>query len=973
MPAPPADSPSTTARATDGIDGTNDVRWHFGAFTLWENQRRLERAGQPVHLGPRTFDLLLQLMRHAGKPISREQLLSTVWQGVVVEEASVRVHMSLLRKALGAPGSSDGCTEWITTIPRRGYLFAGAVHREHGDPATVERACKGPVLVHLPVRLDPLLGREHDVSTVLNALDNQRLVTIVGPGGIGKTSIAIRAAEHLQSRQTTRIAFADLAPLISSGHVRGTVIRALGVAADLPDPIQVIAQILAGHDVLLLIDNCEHVLGALPELLIHLLGALPRLRVLATSREPLQLTGEYVLRLPALAIPVSEALTLSQALDWPAVALLVERARAAGARAFDDNDAPLLARIARRLDGMPLAIELIAARLGVQPIGSLVQQMDDRLPLRAAGPRSAQARHRTLAAALDWSVALLDPDELQVFRRLSVFRGRFDVDAALAVITGDMERGRALDMLVSIVNKSLVLFDRGEDSAPYRLLDTTRSYASDLLSKSDERPRLLQRHAMLMLDLMKTATVALSTPGNDDWIKRYGRHLDDIRFVLEASTTGQVDIHIAAALAASSRPLWFQMSQVAEYRDRVTAILALVDQQPEPDIGDQTQLLIALAVTLLHTDGLNAELGGICKRGLIGAQLLGSHVLELQARWGRCTHDMFRGEYAAAWQQAQTLQSTVQAWADPAALNLALRVNAMANHFCGRFEESRQHSEASLLPVGDRGPTRTRMVGVDPAVAALAMLARTQWIQGATTQALDTARNAVRRAETAGHIPSLCSALYGACPVALWADELELATDWIGVMHDEAQRHGLVGWLRYAEWFIQGLGLRTAADPAVHVREVLSQLACYDAPRREMLLSFCPDWIDDEMITRVASGEGLWVAAEAWRALGRRNENQGEVGAAESFYRRAIHTARLQGAVAWERRAAVSLARLHASQGRGHEAIPLLDMALADAAEGRRDHAVVLARQLRRQLTRSGHPRATDKHKTPAGPHGKPS
>lgn len=972
MPASPGESPGTAAPAAGGIDAGNDVRWHFGAFTLWENQRRLERSGQPVHLGPRTFDLLLQLLRHAGKPIGREQLLSTVWQGVVVEETSVRVHMSLLRKALGAPGDGDGCTEWITTIPRRGYLFAGTVHREQASPAAIERAASGPALAHLPVRLDPLLGREHDVSTVLSALDVQRLVTIVGPGGIGKTSIAIRTAERLQSRQAVRIAFADLAPLISSRHVHGTVIRALGAAADLPDPVQVIARTLAGQDVLLLIDNCEHVIGALPDLLIHLLGALPRLRVLATSREPLQLTGEYVLRLPALAVPASEALTLSQALAWPAVALLVERARAAGARAFDDADAPLLARIARRLDGMPLAIELIAARLGVQPIGSLAQQLENHLPLHAVGPRSAQARHRTLAAALDWSVTLLDPDELQVFRRLSVFRGRFDVDSALAVIAGDMDRGRALDTLVSIVNKSLVLFDRGEASAPYRLLDTTRSYATGLLSKSDERPLLLQRHAMLMLESMKAAVAALSTLGSDDWVERHGRHLDDIRFVLEAGTTGQVELHLAATLAALSRPLWFHMSQVAEYRDRVTAILALVDQQDQPDTEDQTQLLIALAVTLLHADGLNAELGDICERGLVGARLLGSHVLELQARWGRCTHDMFRGEYAAAWQQAQTLQSTVQAWADPAALNLALRVNAMANHFCGRFEESRQHSEASLLPIGDRGLTRARMVGVDPAVAALAMLARTQWIQGATMQALDTARKAVTRAEAAGNAPSLCSALYGACPVALWAGELELASDWIGVMHDQAQHHGLVGWLRYAEWFIQGLELHTAADPAAHVREVLSQLACYDAPRREMLLSFCPDWIDDEMISHIASGEGLWVAAEAWRAMGRRNENLGKPDVAEGFYLQAINTAQQQGAVAWERRAAVSLAGLRANQGRGHEAIPLLDMALAGGAEGHRDHAVVLARQLRQQLGRPGRPLAVGRSKASTRSRGKP-
>lgn len=919
----------------------SEVRWRFGAFVLWETQRRLERLDPPgvgadvariVRVGPRSFDLLLQLVRRAGEFIAKDELLATVWAGVVVEEASVRVHMSMLRKALGDPAPEDGCKEWIANVPQRGYRFNARVRRERVDEDVPSPPRASRTLTPPPVLLTALIGRDTDVDQVLTSLDGHRLVTLVGSGGIGKTSVAVRAAECRQQRQGAPVAFIDLAPLISHDHVLSTMARALGAAPDMPDTVQAIVQSLSGRDMLLLIDNCEHVVDALASPIAQLLGALPGLRILATSREALRVPGEFVLRLAPLAVPAAEAPSLSEALRAPAVQLLVGRAQAAGAGPFQDAQGPLLTRIARQLDGIPLAIELVAARLGVQSVGDLASRLDDHIRLFSIGNRTVLPRHRTLAAALDWSIALLSEPELTLFRRLSVFRGRFDVESALGVAL-DTDPEQAFETLISLAGKSLVFFDNQDAIAPYRLLDTTRSYASALLAQSDERAALLHRHATLMIDLMRTASADLQTLSAQAWDERHADRINDVRSALEhCLLQEEAEARTAHALVIASAPLWFHLSLVAEYQHWVLAALRLVDGTAEPDVASATSLYTALITALLHTGGGVEELNDACDRALAGALAIGSSELELRARWGRCTHDMFRGEYAAALRHSQTLETLATAWSAPPALILSHRVCAMANHFCGRFEVSRHHSEAALVAATAMGRTTANLVGPDSIVATKALFCRTLWIQGHEADALAMAEEAVSRAQTMGHSVSLCSALYGACPVALWSGDLERAERWIRLMTDEARRRGLTGWLRYAEWFSQGLHLALSPDRDAYVREVRGQLNRVDPPRREMLVTFCAEWLDDALLGRLAIGEGVWCAPEIWRAAGCRDRRAGRLEEAERHFRRAIDLAREQGAAGWQRRAEGSLAELLDTPGRTTVRRTLLD----NSGDGRR-------------------------------------
>lgn len=904
---PRLEEPSSTDPIAIAVqEGAEDTLWAFGSFVIWQTQRRIESPDRQVRLGPRSFDLLLALVQRHGEYLSKEELLSSVWKGVIVEEASVRVHMSLIRKALGEPGSEDGCQEWISNVPLRGYRFNGRVTISSISGRGGINSGALP-FAKLPSRLTSLVGREEVVLATIDSLGKHRLVTLVGPGGIGKTSLAVCVAKRLGDQDGLQVGFIDLAPLISREHVLGTMARAVGVAADLPGTLDEIAQTLSEARVLLLIDNCEHVADTLAPLLGQLLIRLPELRILATSRETLRLVGECVVRVPALGIPEEGVTDINVLRESPSVELLLSRSESAGVEVGYGEQGPYLARIARQLEGIPLAIEIAAARLGTQSARDLADRLQDHSRLLTISNRGAVGRHSSISAAIDWSIELLDEREAKLLRALSTFRASFDVEAVVSMGVGRIEPDDAYDALSSLVEKSLVMFDPGDHVSPYRLLDATRAHAAKLAEQRRETADLLALHADHMLDTMQTATAALPSLNEKVWADRYTRYLDDVRYALVNSLASSDRLSVAAKLLTSSSPLWFQVSQVAEYRDRVATTLSLVERLDRRNVEMETWLATALIISLLHTDGLSQALDEICDRAIAGAQVAKSRVLELQARWGRCTYDMFRGSYSDAIHHAETLQTIVRAWSDPAALNLSHRVSAMANHFCGRFQISEEHSQASLRLSELAGRTRTNMVGVDPVVAAQALLARTQWIRGDSEAAMATSAAAVRHAQEKAHPVSLCSALYGACPVAIWSERYELAAQWIALMRDEARRRGLVGWLRYAEWYQEGLDLRTANLPKQVVLRINDLLPGYDPPHKEMLATFNLELVDEELVERVRAGEGLWCAAEVWRGLGLRHHLKKEVAEAEAYYMRAFETAKSQGALAWQRRATTSL------------------------------------------------------------------
>ncbi|WP_395345027.1 ATP-binding protein [Variovorax sp. UC122_21] len=890
--------------------------WRFGPFVLWESPRRLERSGAPVRLGTRSIELLLELIKGRNEHLTKEQLLERVWAGADVDEVSVRVHMSTLRKALGPPGDHEGCHEWISTAPMRGYRFIGKVERATspwpGGPSLSGRSAEHPDHVpcfrpsRLPSPISRLIGRETEIRQLHERLLQRRLVTVAGPGGIGKTCVAVHVARLVQQETGSEVTFVDLAPLVSADHLLSAVAQAVGLPGDGSNSSIAIARGLSGRSLLLLVDNCEHVVTAVARLVEELLVLLPELKVLATSRERLRVQGEHVVRLPPLSLQAGPVYNIRQAMRSAAVELLIDLSTAAGAPDFEDAEAELLTRLCRNVDGIPLAIQLIAARLPVQSARSLAEDLDGHLQIYSMGNRSEQKRHRTLAATLDWSTALLTTAELRLFCRPVGLSGRFDAESALAIVDGELDADIALDALASLVDKSLVAFDHSHGSAAYRLLDTTRGYAQKKLTEGGAWGLVCARHAHWMLSVMRAANVELTDVDMATWIDRYAHRIDDVRFALDSNLEARGELTVA------SGPLWIYMSQLAEFRTRARAALEHASAQIPRDEAMMARLQIALSNAIAYTDGATSECVEACEQALVNSVKTATLEVELESRWRLVTLNMVLGNYARSLWHAERLDVTAKASGDPIGKYMAARMMAYANHFCGNFRVSRAHvvAAASLGYIDRLNPAL--MLQSDPRTTPLCSLGRTLWIMGEEDKAMEAATRVVEYAEDFGQVLGLIFALYWACPVAVWAGRHDVGRRWIERMREVSQRRGLDYWHKWVIWFDYGLRVRMGEDRERVHQEVVTMLPRLDTRTRDVLVTFCEDWFDDEMLVRVERGEGQWCAAEVWRAAGVRRQRDGDRAGAERLFRMAVDKARAQCAVAWQRRAEASLVALGA-------------------------------------------------------------
>jgi DNA-binding winged helix-turn-helix (wHTH) protein len=412
----------------------------FGSFRLIPAQRVLLEDGKPLHLGSRALDILVTLVEGAGETIRKDQLIARVWPDTVVDEGALRVHVAALRKALG---DGRATKRYIANNPGRGYTFVAPVTREHPrKPIAIPDGASAAN--NLPVPLNRVVGRDETIATLTAQLAQRRLLTIVGPGGIGKTTVAVAVAEALSASYADGVWFVGLASLSDPELVPSAVSAALGISQSGANPISGMTAWLRDMQAVIVLDSCEHVVGAAAALAEAVLKAAPGVRILATSREPLRAEGERLHRLASLDVPpASGDVEPDEALRYSAVQLFNDRAMAAvDGFALDAANVAAVLEICRRLDGAPLALELAAARVDVFGVMELAAHLDDRFRVLTSGRRTALPRHQTLGAMLDWSYNLLPTTEAAVLRRLSVFAADFALDAAVAVAGGLSEPGR---------------------------------------------------------------------------------------------------------------------------------------------------------------------------------------------------------------------------------------------------------------------------------------------------------------------------------------------------------------------------------------------------------------------------------------------------------------------------------------------------------------------------------------------------
>ena len=567
MASPPHEQPETTT-----------AQIVFGAFCLTPGKRLLTKDGVPQDIGGRALDILIALVEEPGKVLPKRELIRQVWADSVVEEGSLRFHMNGLRRVLG---DGENGARYITTQVGVGYAFVAPIERRStpawsAEPGAGKHPPQPAGVGDLPART-PLIGREADVQLVADRLSEPRLFTIVGAGGVGKTSLAIEAGHRLSTGLYERVYFVDLAQVEDPSLVPSALAGTLGLPVQAEDPIFVLLAHLRNRRLLLVIDNCEHVVDAVSGCIERIREGAPGIGMLATSREPLRVQGEQLHWLNSLDFPANaEALTMEQLLAYPAIELFIKRASAGNASlTLDVEEARLVADMCRRLDGMALPIELAAMRVATHGIRATHAKLGERFSLGWMGWRTALPRQQTLRATLDWSYGMLSPTERLTFGRLAVFTGPFSQEAVSQIVSDSgMEALVAVTTLDELAAKGLVAVDHSETTHSYLLLEMTRAYAKEKLAAQGEAQAhdVAFRHAAYFADLLGN----LGTSPDEIYKNsaRLASQLGNIRSALEWSFGPLGDPGLAMPLAAASAPLFLHFSLLVECRMWCTRAIA---------------------------------------------------------------------------------------------------------------------------------------------------------------------------------------------------------------------------------------------------------------------------------------------------------------------------------------------------------------------------------------------------------------
>jgi predicted ATPase/DNA-binding winged helix-turn-helix (wHTH) protein len=920
----------------------------FGRFKVVRHRRELLADGRPVELGGRAFDTLMALIDARGTVLDKDQLLSLVWPDRVVEENNLPAQIAVLRKVFGAD------RHLIRTVAGRGYQFTGEIR---ATPATSAGPSPASRMTNLPEAVSELIGREAELEEVAALVTEHRLVSLVGAGGIGKTRLGLEVARHLLPRFPDGVFVAELGPLSSPELVPATVASALGlthVAADVSP--EHVAGAVGAKKLLLVIDNCEHVIEAATGMAEALLRAGPGTALLATSREPLRVSGEYVYRVPPLEVPAEDNRDLQDVFRHGAVKLFVSRAHAAEPRyVAEGRVAAATAAICRRLDGIPLAIELAATRIVGFGVDGVAARLDDRFRLLTGGSRTL-ARQQTMRATLDWSYELLSESERVILRRLGVFVGAFTLDAVTAVATSaDIPASDIADSVANLVGKSLLSADVSGAIVQYRLLETTRAYAREKLLGSAEFDHCARRHAEYHRHLLQDADAELETRPTAEWLAAYRPQIGDVRAALDWAFSPSGDVGVGVALTAATVPLWTHLSMLSECRTRVEQAIANLGAQVPSDPGRDMRLYLALGHALLHTRASGGpEMNAALTKAFELAELMDDTRYRLGAILGLYLHRLNTGAYRDALGLAEKFSSVAAGMADRSDGPIGSRLIGLALHILGDQPGARRHLEPL---VGSRFATAPSshiiLYQYDQRVVLGCYYARVLWLQGLGDQARRHTESLVEYARTKDHLLSfLYSLLIAACPIALYVGDLTTADHHVRLAFDLAARHALEVWTVWAQCFEaillikrgeNGAGsqllqssLQRLPEPAFHhhLSLLLAELAAGLAGAGDIAEGLV---VVDKALARAEQTEAGWYLAELLRTKGElllQGRAPAAAEAAEQCFHQALDVARRQDALSWELRAAMSLARLWRGQRRVSQARKLLEPVYHRFTEG---------------------------------------
>jgi predicted ATPase/DNA-binding winged helix-turn-helix (wHTH) protein len=938
----------------------------FGGFVLCPRERLLTANGAPVELRSRALDILVVLASRPNEIIGKRELLALVWPDVTVEEGSLRFHMAGLRKAIG--DGKDGA-RFITTLAGRGYCFVAPVTRL--EPA---RGVSAPAAIvsqrdnFLPARLARMVGREDDAGNIAASLATSRFVTVLGPGGVGKTTIAVAVAHDVLAAFDGAVLFVDFGVLSDPRMVAASVASIMGLSVQSDDPLPSLIAFLRERRVLLVLDNCEHVIEEAARVAARIFLAAPAVHILATSREALRVDGELPYRLAPLAVPPDDvALTADDTQRFPAARLFVERALAGGARlTLTDANAAIIARICRKLDGMALAIELAARRVEAYGLDQIATLLDQRFALLWPGHRTAPARQKTLQATFAWSYGLLTEPERLVFRRLAVFAGSFAMEAALAVVSdGAGDAGWVFAAIDSLVDKSMILSLPAGGGMRYRLLDTARAYALQIGADHAESAALAARHARYfkrwLTQRASDARLLLDPASRAAHLVE----LNNVRAALTWCFGDMGDAGLGVELAAAAAPVFFAMSLLTECQTWAQLAIAALDDATRGGRREM-RLQAALGLSLMWTRGNGDATHNALNRSLALANEKGDVSIQMLLLTPLHVFHMRIGELREAMAYAEQVAALSRTEGDADATALSRILLGYSHHFAGELDAACRELEAALRrntsaeSAGDHGNRQRRPLRGDPiaapilalaASAAPSALARTLWLLGRPAAAMDLVHQTLEDSANADHPVTLLVALMYAISVLIWNGDFDAAEEQIRRFIENAQAYDLLSHGVLGRCF-QGQLAISRGDTERGVEFLQASLGALRSRRYELLttsfnisliegfaaagrfsagLSLC----DAAMASVDANGdfcylpELLRVKADLLLGL-----PQPRVDLAEACLGEALALSRRQGALAWELRATLGLARHRADRAGKRQATALLQPVLQRFAAG---------------------------------------
>jgi predicted ATPase/DNA-binding winged helix-turn-helix (wHTH) protein len=934
----------------------------FGPFSLFVAGRLLKRADEMIPLGGRALDVLIALTERAGEVVSYRELISIAWPNVTVDEANLRVQIATLRKAL-----SDGehGARYISNVAGRGYCFVAPIQRslseQRAPPSSIVDA-EG--FKKVPPRLSRMVGREDTVQILSAQLMLRRFVSIVGPGGIGKTTVAVSVAHKLLTGFEGAVFFVDLGVLTNSKLVSAAVASTLGFMAQTHDPLGSIIAFLSERKVLLILDNCEHVIDAAAALAERVVNEAPQAHVLTTSREALRVRGEHVHLLYSLeGPPEDDGLTAAEALAYPAAELFMERAIASGYTSdLTDPDARIVARVCRKLDGIALAIELVASRVGSLGIRGTAELLDSRFGLLWQGRRTALPRHETLNAMLDWSYNLLSEHEKSVLCRLSVFVGDFLLPAACFVASEEGHDADVAGAVVSLVAKSLVSTRAIGKPTYYRLLDITREHAKSKLIQRGEEDSIARRHAIFYSRFFDNEKILQSRFGEHSF-SAFSPHVGNARAALEWALSDHGDVTIAIPLAASATPLFIGLSLFDECRPWCERALAILD---DTNRSTRREMLLqeALALSSLFTGGENSQIRAALERALTVAEALGDEPHQLRLLAGLNLLFNRLGDLRSSRATAERGAAIARALSDPAGSIWAECMLGISHCFEGSQTDAQFHCERGLSLAAEHIEVKPNYFGFDHRIRALLALARALWLRGFSDRAVGTAQKAIDEAVSREHPVSMCVSLIYTSLLFLWIGDLPRARSLIEQLIAHAGRYSLEPF-RAAGLALKGK-LAIACDETENgialLRNMLKTIHEYyhllvptvtgalaEGLRKAGQLEEALFTIEDA-ITH-AKGDGAEVElSELLRIKSLVFLAKNDREAAIDCLNEAIEVARAQSALAWELRSAVDLARLLSEAGQRDQARRDLALVYDRFTEGFETKDLKLARALLQYL-----------------------